>query len=93
VNAIAPVALTRMTEDLPLARNESFKGRMGPEQIAPLIVFLASDLSAEITRRIFFVGGGQISEMRMQRTKGVTKAEGDLWQPDEIAARIDEILA
>ncbi|HTY16288.1 MAG TPA: SDR family NAD(P)-dependent oxidoreductase, partial [Myxococcota bacterium] len=45
VNAIAPVALTRMTEDLPMAKNEAFKERMSPKHVAPLIVFLASDLS------------------------------------------------
>jgi NAD(P)-dependent dehydrogenase (short-subunit alcohol dehydrogenase family) len=84
VNAIAPVALTRMTEDLPLAQNEAFKERMHPRHIAPLIVYLASDLAKDVTRKIFFVGGGQISEMRMVRTQGATKKEG-VWTPDEIA--------
>ena len=92
VNAIAPVALTRMTEDLPLAQNEAFKERMSPRQIAPLIVFLASDLSKDVTKKIFFVAGGQISEMRMTRTAGVTKKDG-LWTPDEIARQLDQILA
>jgi NAD(P)-dependent dehydrogenase (short-subunit alcohol dehydrogenase family) len=92
VNAIAPVALTRMTEDLPLAQNEAFKERMHPRHIAPLIVYLASDLSKDVTKKIFFVGGGQISEMRMVRTQGVTKKDG-VWSPDEIAGKIGEILA
>jgi NAD(P)-dependent dehydrogenase (short-subunit alcohol dehydrogenase family) len=92
VNAIAPVALTRMTEDLPLAQNEAFKERMHPRHIAPLIVYLASDLSKDVTKKIFFVGGGQISEMRMVRTQGVTKKDG-VWSPDEIAGKIGDILA
>jgi NAD(P)-dependent dehydrogenase (short-subunit alcohol dehydrogenase family) len=92
VNAIAPVALTRMTEDLPLAQNEAFKERMSPRQIAPLIVYLASDLAKEVNKKIFFVGGGQISEMRMVRTQGATKTDG-LWSPEEIAGKIGEILA
>jgi NAD(P)-dependent dehydrogenase (short-subunit alcohol dehydrogenase family) len=92
VNAIAPVALTRMTEDLPLAKNEAFKERMHPRHIAPLIVYLASDLAKDVTKKIFFVGGGQISEMRMVRTQGATKKEG-VWTPDEIAAQIGTILA
>ncbi len=90
VNAIAPVALTRMTEDLPVAKTGAFKA-MGPEHIAPLIVYLASDLAADVTKRIFFVGGGKISEMRMVRTEGVTKADG-FWTPEEIGKRIDQIL-
>jgi NAD(P)-dependent dehydrogenase (short-subunit alcohol dehydrogenase family) len=92
VNAIAPVALTRMTEDLPLAQNEAFKEKMHPRHIAPLIVYLASDLAKDVTQKIFFVGGGQISEMRMVRTQGVTKKEG-VWTPEEIASSIDRILA
>ena len=91
VNAIAPVALTRMTEDLPFAQNEAFKERMHPRHIAPLIVYLASDLAKDVTKKIFFVGGGQISEMRMVRTEGATKKDG-VWTPDEIAAQIGTIL-
>jgi len=94
VNAIAPVALTRMTEDLAMFQADEMKDKMDPGLVSPLIVYLASDLSKEITKRTFFVGAGTISEMRMVRTKGVTKTEnGGLWEPDEIAGRIDEILA
>ena len=90
VNAIAPAALTRMTEDLPGAQSERFQ-QMVPEHIAPLIVYLASDLSQEVTKRIFFVGGGRISEMRMVRAEGVRKESG-LWTAQEIADQIDTIL-
>ncbi len=94
VNAIAPVALTRMTEDLAMFQKDEFKDRMNPALISPLICYLASDLSKEITKRTFFVGGGTISEMRMVRTQGATKTdEGGLWDPEEIAGKIDEILA
>jgi NAD(P)-dependent dehydrogenase (short-subunit alcohol dehydrogenase family) len=94
VNAIAPVAFTRMTEDLAGMKAEGVAERLDPKLVAPLIVYLASDLSKEVTKRIFFVGGGKISEMRMTRTEGVTKKEeGGLWSPEEIAARIDDILA
>jgi NAD(P)-dependent dehydrogenase (short-subunit alcohol dehydrogenase family) len=94
VNCIAPVALTRLTEDLMGMQAEGVKERLDPKLVAPLIVFLASDLSKDLTKKIFFVGGGKISEMRMVRTEGVTKKdEGGLWTPEEIAARIGEILA
>ncbi|MBW2315039.1 MAG: SDR family NAD(P)-dependent oxidoreductase [Deltaproteobacteria bacterium] len=93
-NAIAPVALTRMTEDLAMFQKDEMKDRMDPGLISPLIVYLASDLSKEITKKTFFIGAGTISEMRMTRTKGVTKTDnGGLWEPDEIAGKIDEILA
>jgi len=93
VNAIAPVALTRMTEDLVMFQQNGVKDRMAPGLVSPMIVFLASDLAKEITKRIFFVGGGRIQEMYIARTEGVTKTEdGGLWQPDEIAAHLDQIL-
>jgi NAD(P)-dependent dehydrogenase (short-subunit alcohol dehydrogenase family) len=91
-NAIAPVAFTRMTSDLMGA--PEMEKKMAPNLISPLIVFLASDLSKDVTKTTFFVGGGKISEMRMTRTEGVTKTDDDgLWTPEEIAARIPEILA
>lgn len=94
VNALAPVAYTRMTEDLGMMQAEGIDARFDPKLVSPLVVFLLSDLSRDITKRIFFVGGGQISEMRLTRTQGVTKKEdGGLWSPEEIAAKIDEILA
>jgi len=94
VNAIAPVALTRMTEDLRMARGEDARERFSPSLVAPLVVFLASDLAQEVTRRIFFAGGGRIAEMVMVRSEGVVKKEnGGLWHPEEIAARLDDILA
>jgi NAD(P)-dependent dehydrogenase (short-subunit alcohol dehydrogenase family) len=91
VNAIAPVALTRLTEDLAGFQNDALKEKMSPAHVAPLIVYLASDLSKDVTKTTFFVGGGKISQMKMTRTDGVTK-EG-LWTPEEIAGRIQEILA
>jgi NAD(P)-dependent dehydrogenase (short-subunit alcohol dehydrogenase family) len=94
VNAIAPVALTRMTEDLMGTQSEEIKQRMDPKFVALLVVFLASDLAKDVTKRIFYVGGGRIAEMRMVRTQGVTKMEeGGLWTPEEIAAQLSEILA
>lgn len=90
VNAIAPAALTRMTEDLQAAQSERFQA-MTPEHIAPLIVYLASDLARDVTKRIFFVGGGRIAEMRMVRAEGVKKGSG-VWTPQEIANQIDLIL-
>jgi NAD(P)-dependent dehydrogenase (short-subunit alcohol dehydrogenase family) len=94
VNAIAPVALTRMTEDLPLFQSEEVGARMHPRLVSPLVVFLSSDLASHVTQRIFFVGGGRIAEVRVVRGEGVTKSEQDgPWTAEEIAARLDEILA
>jgi NAD(P)-dependent dehydrogenase (short-subunit alcohol dehydrogenase family) len=91
--ALAPVATTRLTEDLTMFQNDAFASKMDPSHIAPLIVFLASDLAKELTNKTFFVGGGRIAEMKVVTAPGATKTEeGGLWHADEIAAHLDEIL-
>jgi NAD(P)-dependent dehydrogenase (short-subunit alcohol dehydrogenase family) len=83
---LAPVALTRLTEDLAGMQDESLKARMDPKLVSPLIVYLASDLSKEHTGNTFFVGGGRIAEMKMVTAPGVTKRDGGgLWSAQEIA--------
>jgi NAD(P)-dependent dehydrogenase (short-subunit alcohol dehydrogenase family) len=90
---LAPVAHTRLTGDLPGFQDEKMKERMAPGLVSPLVVYLASDLAKDMTDKTFFVGGGRIAEMRMVTAKGVTKSEGGgVWSPEEIAARMPDIL-
>jgi NAD(P)-dependent dehydrogenase (short-subunit alcohol dehydrogenase family) len=88
-NAIAPVALTRMTHDLPM-----FKGltaeQIGPQYVAPVAAFLASDLAADITGQVIGVHGPKLFVYRMTETEGVTR-EGGPWSPAEIKERWAEI--
>src|SRR6202051_4544180 len=66
VNAIAPAALTRMTENLGFGegsadrKSDEFDPN-DPDNIAPLVVWLGSPSSAQITGRVFNVHGGHIS--------------------------------
>jgi NAD(P)-dependent dehydrogenase (short-subunit alcohol dehydrogenase family) len=55
VNAIAPGAFTRMTEDLSLPDDK--KAALDPQWIAPVCVWLASPLSADVTERIIESSG------------------------------------
>jgi NAD(P)-dependent dehydrogenase (short-subunit alcohol dehydrogenase family) len=66
VNAIAPGARTRMTEDLARARGVSDPApgewdARHPGNVSPLVAWLASQESAHITGRVFNVAGGRIS--------------------------------
>jgi NAD(P)-dependent dehydrogenase (short-subunit alcohol dehydrogenase family) len=91
--SLAPVALTRLTDDLPGMQDDSIKERIAPGLVSPLVVFLASELSGEMTNKTFYVGGGKIAEMRVVTAEGVQKKdEGGLWSPEEIAARMPDIL-
>ena len=62
---LAPVALTRLTDDLPGFEDEKMKTTDGSRLVSPLVVYLASDLSKEHTGKTFFVGGGRIAEMKV----------------------------
>jgi NAD(P)-dependent dehydrogenase (short-subunit alcohol dehydrogenase family) len=62
VNAIAPAALTRMTEDLGMGQlTDEAKEEMSPRHIAPIVCWLASPLSAGVTGRVFDVSGRILS--------------------------------
>jgi len=62
VNAIAPGALTRLTEDLGMgAGSEEDKARMDPRWIAPITTWLASAESSHITGRVFEASGRMLA--------------------------------
>ena len=59
VNAIAPAALTRMTENLGMGQaSDEAKEQMSPRWIAPVATWLASTQSADVTGRVFEASGG-----------------------------------
>ena len=62
VNAVAPGALTRLTEDLGMGQaSEEAKERMDPRWIAPLITWLASRDSGDVTGRVFESSGAVLA--------------------------------
>ncbi|MGA5758603.1 SDR family oxidoreductase [Nonomuraea bangladeshensis] len=87
VNAVAPAALTRMTENL---IRSGAKGA-DPEDIAPLVVWLASAEARDITGRVFNVRGGAISVAEgWHAGPGVDK--GSRWDPAELGAVIPGLV-
>ena len=92
---LAPVALTRLTEDLGGFSSDKIKEAMNPAAVSPLLVYLASSLSGDMTGKTFLAGGGRIAEMRVVTHTGITKKVDDgLWTADQIAAQMQagEIL-
>jgi NAD(P)-dependent dehydrogenase (short-subunit alcohol dehydrogenase family) len=90
VNALAPVALTRMTEDLKMMTPEA-RQLLLPVHIAPVAAFLASDLAAEITGQIVGVEGTRVFLYRMETTTGVTKDAA--WTPQALKESWGKISA
>jgi len=89
VNCIVPTAFTRMTEDLPAFQTIGQQYR--PEHVAPVAVFLASDLAQNITGKFLGVAGGRIYAFEVKESPGINK--DGMWTPREIAERIGEIIA
>jgi NAD(P)-dependent dehydrogenase (short-subunit alcohol dehydrogenase family) len=95
VNAIAPAARTRMTEQAfaeTMARPDSGFDAMAPENVSPLVVWLGSRESGGITGRVFEVEGGRISVAEGWRP-GPTADRGARWEPAELGAVVPDLVA
>jgi NAD(P)-dependent dehydrogenase (short-subunit alcohol dehydrogenase family) len=88
---LAPVAVTRLTEDLPGMSNEQIKQRMDPKYVAPAVLYMVSDLSKDKTGKFLFVGGGRVAEIKVVMSKGISKKEDPMISAQEIASREQEI--
>jgi NAD(P)-dependent dehydrogenase (short-subunit alcohol dehydrogenase family) len=97
VNAIAPGALTRMTENLGTgerarARAPEEFDSSHPANIAPLVVWLGSSESAAITGRVFNVRGGHVSVAEGWHA-GPSVDKGSRWEPGELGTVVPDLVA
>lgn len=94
-NAIAPAARTRMTEavfaDMMAAPEEGVFDEMAPENISPLVVWLGSAESREVSGRTFEVAGGKISVADGWRT-GPEVDNGARWDPADVGEAVKKII-
>jgi 3-hydroxyacyl-CoA dehydrogenase/3a,7a,12a-trihydroxy-5b-cholest-24-enoyl-CoA hydratase len=87
VNAIAPVAGSRLTADiLPKEVVEALK----PEYVTPLVVLLSSEEN-EDSGSLYEVGAGWISKLRWERSKGVSFGVDQAMSPEQVMAVWDRI--
>jgi NAD(P)-dependent dehydrogenase (short-subunit alcohol dehydrogenase family) len=96
VNAIAPAALTRMTESLTMGQRAAERppdewNALAPENIAPLVVWLGSEQSSGVTGRVFNVMGGHISVAEGWVEGPVVDKEGR-WDPAELGEVIPDLV-
>lgn len=90
VNCIAPIAKTRMTEDLPMFANVD---TLTPDHVAPAVLFLASELCGEKTGWVLAAAGARMYAFRVVETAGRFKEEtGGVWSPEEISEHWDSII-
>jgi NAD(P)-dependent dehydrogenase (short-subunit alcohol dehydrogenase family) len=90
VNAIAPIAKTRMTEDLPM-----FQGvdTLTADHIAPAALFLGSALCADRTGHVLAIAGARVYAFKVVETSGRFKeTDNGVWTAQDIAESWDAII-
>ena len=86
-NIIAPVARTRMSQAVPGALE------MGePEDVAPMVVYLLSDASKDVSGQIYTCNGSKIAVWNQPaEVREMRSADGGRWKVSDIEARFSEI--
>ena len=99
-NCVAPsgntrlISMTRGTERAPEPDEYEEWNPRDPGNVAPLVVWLSSDLSRHVTGQIFLAGGATITHYQpFQRNATVTVPGGDRkWNPEEIGTALNGVV-
>ncbi len=95
VNAIAPVARTRMTEGAfpeMMASSEAAFDAMDPANNSPVVAWLASAEAADVTGRVIEIEGGQIC-LEQGWTHGPKQDAGRRWESLEVGDALRRLIA
>jgi 3-oxoacyl-[acyl-carrier protein] reductase len=94
VNAVAPRARTRMTETVlgDMAPAEGQFDDWDPANIAPVVVWLASDSAADITGQVMVVTGDKVHLMTGWARVGRIENGGSRWTVDDLEAHRAELF-
>ncbi|TQJ74740.1 SDR family oxidoreductase [Streptomyces sp. SLBN-31] len=79
-NAVAPVARTRMSANVPMELAEIGE----PEDVAALVVYLLSDRAKEITGQVYTIAGPKLAVWAQPRELRAAYASGG-WTPETLA--------
>ncbi len=96
VNAISPRALTRMTENLmgPLANvGDGEWSAVAPENVSPLVAWLASDEAGHVSGQNFVVWGDSIELASGWKVVEQVQAGGRAWQAEELTDAMKQLFA
>lgn len=85
-NAVAPIAKTRMTEDL----LGPFADMVAPEQVTPMVVYLCSEAN-DATHEIFTVGGGRYGRVFIGTNKGWFAGTDEVPSVEDVVDNLETI--
>jgi NAD(P)-dependent dehydrogenase (short-subunit alcohol dehydrogenase family) len=92
-NAISPIAGTRMTTGIASGKasfDYASDPKLAPENVVPPVVYLASERSAWLNRRVIFAGNGRISLMsNPEVTREIVSSSGT-WDGDDVYDELEE---
>src|SRR5438094_4031 len=94
-NAIAPRARTRMTEgtfSVPTAGEGEFDV-WAPDNVAPIVAWLATDAAGDVSGQVFVVFGAQVHVMAGWDAAGTLQKDNAGWTIDELAANKGKLFA
>jgi NAD(P)-dependent dehydrogenase (short-subunit alcohol dehydrogenase family) len=92
VNAISPGAATRMTESVPTARRRARSAdadERSPDNVAPIVAYLASEQSGWITGRVIHSMGYEVSLYNNPEPVSRIIGTGPWDDPDELAYQVE----
>jgi NAD(P)-dependent dehydrogenase (short-subunit alcohol dehydrogenase family) len=84
-NAVAPIAATRMTEDI---LPKEVLEKLTPEYVAPVVAYLATEENPN-NASVFVVGGGKVQRVALFQNDGITFDKPPT--VDDVAGHWDEI--
>jgi len=95
VNAIAPAARTRMTEGAygEISLDEGAFDFWAPDNVAPLVAWLASRASAHVSGKVFGVQGDAVELYQPWTSVAAADNGGTRWNPAQLGAVVDGLLA
>ncbi|MFD0169494.1 SDR family oxidoreductase [Streptomyces decoyicus] len=91
VNAVAPAALTRMTEDLGVMPDLAAQHDLAPESVPPVVVWLGSPLSGHVTGRVVTVFGSRLS-VAEGWVDGPAAVGAERWEPETAGEALDKLV-
>ncbi len=88
-NAVAPMAASRMTETvMPPDVLENLR----PEWVVPVVAFLTHKDNTKENGGIFEVGGGHVSKLRWERSRGLLLKADDSYTPGAILKQWNKVI-
>ncbi|MEO9224555.1 MAG: SDR family oxidoreductase [Acidimicrobiales bacterium] len=85
-NVIAPVAKTRMTEELMGELVERF----GPEYVTPVVAWLAHE-DVPVSGELYSIGGGHVSRVFLGETPGWTETDSSKFTVEAVRDNFDQV--